>query len=56
MVTIPFEKTDGTYTLRDAIVLPDDSNLTDAEIEAIKEERWNNWITIITTPSEAQAE
>lgn len=50
MIKIDFERTDGTYTLRDAIVLPDTHKLTSEEIEQIKEDRWNNWITMITTP------
>lgn len=50
MIKIDFERTDGTYTLRDAIVLPDNHTLTTEEIEQIKEDRWNNWITMITTP------
>lgn len=53
MIKIDFEKTDGTYTLRDAIVLPDDHTLTEAEIEAIKQQRWDNWIAIITAPPPA---
>jgi hypothetical protein len=36
----------------DAIHLPDDHTLTEEQIESIKQERLNNWITIIETPSE----
>jgi len=36
----------------DAIVLPDDHTLTDAEIEAMKQQRLDNWIAVLTTPSE----
>jgi hypothetical protein len=36
----------------DAISLPDDHTFTDDDIEAMKQERLANWITIITTPSE----
>ena len=36
----------------DAIVLPDDHTLTDAEIEAIKQQRLDNWIAVLTTPSD----
>lgn len=49
---IDFEMTQNGYTLRDALVLPDDHNLTDAEIETMKQERFDNWYTIITTPVE----
>ena len=46
---IDFEKTDGQYTLRDAIVLPDDHNLTEEQIEQIKQQRFDNWLAIITS-------
>jgi len=36
----------------DAIVLPDDHTLTDVEIEAMKQQRLDNWIAVLTTPSE----
>jgi hypothetical protein len=49
-MTIEFEMTDGVYTLRDAIVLPEGVTMTDAEIEAMKQQRFDNWIKIITTP------
>lgn len=47
-----FEKTDGTYTFRDAIHLPPDHNLTEDEIEAMKQQRFDNWLSHINTPSE----
>ena len=47
---IEFEMTDGTYTLRDAIVLADGVTMTDAEIEAMKQQRFDNWLAIINTP------
>lgn len=50
MIKIDFERTDGTYTLRDAIVLPDNHTLTTEEIEQIKESRWQNWIRRVTAP------
>lgn len=53
---IEFEMTDGTYTLRDAIVLPEGVTMTDAEIEAMKQQRFDNWVTIITTPVEETPE
>ena len=52
MIKIDFERTDGTYTLRDAITLPDNHTLTAEEIEEIKQQRWDNWLKIISTPSE----
>jgi len=50
MATIDFEKSNNTYTLKDAIILPDDHGLTDAEIETIKQDRFNNWLAIVTAP------
>lgn len=50
MIKIDFTKTDGTYTLQDAIYLPDDHALTDADIEVMKQTRFDNWVAIITAP------
>lgn len=47
---IDFEKTDGTYTLVDAIHLPDDHTLSDDDIEAMKQKRFDDWVAIITAP------
>ena len=50
MVSIEFEF-DTTYgTFRDALVLPDDHGLSDAELEAMKQQRLDNWIAVITAP------
>jgi hypothetical protein len=42
------------YTYRDAIVMNKDDykKLTAAEIEAMKQSRFDNWYKIITTPAE----
>ena len=53
---IDFEKTDGTYTLRDAIILPDDHNLTEEQIEQIKQQRFDNWLAVITSSVDLPAE
>lgn len=50
MIKIDFERTDGTYTLRDAITLPDNHTLTAEEIEQIKDSRWQDWIKMVTSP------
>lgn len=34
----------------DAIHLPDDHTLTDAEIQAMKQQRFDNWIAAVTAP------
>lgn len=40
----------------DALWFSDDQNLpSDAEIEAMKQQRLNNWIAIITTPPVEEA-
>ena len=52
MITIPFEKEDdtGLYVLRDALVLPDDHAFTETELEVMKQDRFDNWYLIVTTP------
>jgi hypothetical protein len=51
MISIPFEQTNGTYTLTDAIVLPDDHGLNDEQIEQIKQQRFADWVAVIASPS-----
>jgi hypothetical protein len=48
---IEFEMTDGVNVLRDAIVLPEGVTMTDAEIEAMKQARFDAWLAIINTLS-----
>ena len=43
-----FDTKHGTY--RDALYLPDNHGLTDAEIEALKQQRLDNWLTLVETP------
>lgn len=47
-----FEITQNGYTLKDAIVLHDDHTFTDAEIEAMKQKRFDDWYAIVTAPTE----
>lgn len=56
MIKIDYTKTDGTYTLQDAIYLPDDHALTDVEIEKMQQERFDTWVAIITSPEVATEE
>jgi hypothetical protein len=44
-----FETQYGNFC--DAIYLPDSHTLTDDEIEAMKQQRLNNWIAVVTAPS-----
>lgn len=53
MISIPFEKTNGTYTLTDSIVLPEDHDLNDEQIEQIKQQRFDNWVAVIINPVES---
>lgn len=50
MIKIDFTKTDGTYTLQDALCLPDDHTLSEADIDAMKQARFDNWLAIILGP------
>ena len=47
---IDFEFQTEYGLFRDALHLPDDHGLTDAQIEAMKQERVDNWIAIVTAP------
>jgi hypothetical protein len=49
---IDFVITQNNHTFSDALILPDDHTYTDAEIEVMKQARFDNWYTIITTPVE----
>jgi heme/copper-type cytochrome/quinol oxidase subunit 2 len=51
MVKIDFEKTDGVYTLQDALHLPDDHNFSESDIEVMKQQRFDNWMLVITAPA-----
>ena len=49
-IKIDFEYTTEYGVFRDALHLPENHNLTQAEINSQKEQRLQNWITIVTTP------
>ena len=53
LINIPFSKTDGVHTLHDALNLTQTEidALGDDGIEAMKQERFDNWVTFITTPA-----
>lgn len=50
MLKIDFEFQTEHGLFRDALHLPDDHGLTDAQIEAMKEQRRDNWIAVVTSP------
>lgn len=54
MVTIDFEVETERGVYRDAIVLPDDHNLTNAEIEEIKSARVALWVAMIDAALQEQ--
>ena len=54
MVSIEFEITKDGMTFRDAIVLPPDHGLSEADIEAMKQKRFDDWYAIVTAPSEEE--
>ena len=52
MLHINFEISKNGYTLKDAIVLPDDHTMNGYLIDAIKQQRFDDWYAIVTAPSE----
>ena len=47
---IDFEFNTPHGVFRDALHLPDNHGLSDAEIEAMKLQRRDNWIAVVTAP------
>jgi hypothetical protein len=47
---IDFEFTTPHGMFRDALHLPDDHTFTDEEIQAMKQQRVDNWIAVVTAP------
>jgi hypothetical protein len=47
-IDFQFETPHGKFA--DALHLPDDHTFTEAEIQAMKEQRRDNWIAIVTAP------
>ena len=50
MIKIDFEFDSPHGVFRDAINLQDDHTFTDAEIEAMKQQRYDNWWAIVNPP------
>lgn len=50
MIKIDFEFNTEHGIYRDALHLEDNHSFTEQEIEAMKQERVNNWINIVTNP------
>lgn len=47
-IDFSFESDFGHFS--DALDLPDDHSFTDAEIESMKKQRFDNWIAVVTAP------
>jgi len=47
-IDFSFSSQYGTFS--DALHLPDDHGLSDEQIETMKQQRFDNWIAVITAP------
>lgn len=56
MVKIEFEFDSQYGVYRDAIVLEDNHGLSQSEIEAIKQQRFDNWLSAVTPKEEEPQE
>lgn len=52
---IDFEYTTAYGKFRDALHLPDDHTFTEDEINAMKQQRVDNWIAVVTAPPAEEA-
>jgi hypothetical protein len=50
MIKIDFEFDTPHGLFRDALHLPEDHAFSEADIQALKEERRDNWIAVVTAP------
>ena len=53
-IDFEFDTPHGLF--RDALHLPDDHAFTDDEIQAMKQQRVDNWIAVVTAPAEEVVE
>ncbi len=57
MIKIDFSFDTPHGKFADALHLPDDHGMTDAEIDAMKQQRLDNWLAVVTAvPEETPAE
>jgi hypothetical protein len=57
MLKIDFEFQTSYGLYRDALHLPDDHDLSEEQIEAMKQERVDNWVAVVSAPpAEDEAE
>lgn len=52
MITTNFELNRDGYSFKDAIVLPENHGFTVAQIEEMKQKRFDDWYAIVTAPAE----
>ena len=52
MIKIDFEFDSPYGVFRDALHLPDDHGMSDAEVQAMKQQRFDNWLAILSMPQE----
>ena len=50
MIKIDFEFDTPHGKFADALHLPDDHNLTEEDIQKLKQQRVDNWIAVVTAP------
>ena len=50
MIKIDFEFDSPYGVFRDALHLPDNHGMTEAEIQAMKQQRFDNWLAIVNPP------
>lgn len=48
-IEFEFQTIHGAF--RDALYLPDDHGLTDAQLDELKQERLDNWVAVVSNPS-----
>jgi hypothetical protein len=56
MIKIDFEQETRHGTYRDAITLPDDHTFTQEQIEAMKQQRVDNWVAYMDNPPQPEPE
>jgi len=56
MIKFDFERDTQYGVYRDAITLPDDHGLSDADIEAMMQQRVDNWVAYVSNPPQPEPE
>lgn len=56
MIKIDFEQDTRHGMYRDAITLPDDHTFSNADLEAMKQKRIDNWLAIMDNPPQPEPE